>query len=257
MKIALISDIHANSPALDAVLRHAQGQGVERVWNLGDLLGYGPFPEQTLDRIRAIGAVSIIGNYDLKVLKVKRKISKWRKKKHPLKALAFEWAFDQLSRESLSFLRSLPKEIQIQEQAFKILMTHGSPASNSEHLSPSTPEKRLRELARMVDADLILTGHSHIPFFKDVDSVRFINPGSVGRPDDGDPRCSYAILYFAQHGLEVEHYRLAYDVEETIRGVREAKLPEAFTEMFRQGRSLDSIQTNLQSSHNSVPEIPS
>ena len=241
MRIALIADIHANLPALEAVLQHAASQGVEGIWNLGDLLGYGPFPEQTILRLQEIGALSIIGNYDLKVLKVKRKIKKWRKRKHPLKALAFEWAYDQLSQNSLSHLHSLPKQRTLTEQGQRILMTHGSPASNSEHLSPSTSEERMLELASMADADLILTAHSHIPYARDVAQIRFINPGSVGRPDDGDPRSSYAILQISQQSVGYEHHRLAYDVEQTIHGIRQANLPEAFAEMFRRGRNLDAV----------------
>ena len=113
MKIALIGDVHANLPALEAVLAHAHQQGVEAIWNLGDFLGYGAFPDEVVVRLRAEGALSIIGNYDLKVLKFPKRKEKWDKSKHPQKYLAFQWAYEHLSKESRKYLRSLPEEIQI------------------------------------------------------------------------------------------------------------------------------------------------
>ena len=92
MKIALIGDIHANLPALEAVLEDAHKRKVEAIWNIGDMLGYNAFPDQVVKRLRKERVVSIVGNYDLKVLKFKKKAKKWRKKKHPDKYRAFKWA---------------------------------------------------------------------------------------------------------------------------------------------------------------------
>jgi len=196
-------------------------------------------------RLRRENALSIVGNYDLKVLKFKKKKKKWRKSKRPEKFLAFEWAYKSLSKKSRKYLRSLPQETRLQAEGWRILLTHGSPASNEEHLTPHTPKERLRELAQMSNADLVICGHSHQPFARKIDGVWFINTGSVGRPDDNDPRACYAILQIepcsAGSGLQVRHYRVEYDVGRTVAAIREQKLPEAFARMMLQGRDLDTV----------------
>jgi putative phosphoesterase len=245
VKIALIGDVHANLPALDAVLEHADQQGVEAIWNIGDFVGYGPFPEEVVTRLRKAPAVSIVGNYDLKVLEFEKKRKKWRKKKQIDKFLGFQWAAHSLSQSSFRYLGSLPQERELQLEGLRVLLTHGSPASNKEHLGPDTPLKRLRQLAGMVDAELIICGHSHRPFVRQVGGVHFVNTGSVGRPDDGDPRAGYAILEMAladvQRKMDVQHYRVAYDVARAVAAIRQQGLPEAFAQMLVQGRDLNGV----------------
>lgn len=241
MKAALIGDIHANLPALEAVLSHSKQYEVELIWNVGDLVGYGPFPDQVVQRLRAIKAVSIIGNYDQKVLQFPQKAHKWSKSKKFEKYLAFQWAYEQLSSLNRAYLESLPTDIRIEIEGLRILLTHGSPASNSEHLTPFTPEKRLKELAMIARADVFLCGHSHQAFSRFVDGVWFINPGSVGRPDDGDPRASYALLDIQHDGISTTFHRLEYDISQDVQEIRKNNLPEAFAEMLLTGRSLDVI----------------
>ena len=241
MKIALIGDVHANLSALEAVLTHAHEQGVEAIWNVGDFVGYGAFPDEVVQRLRKENALSIVGNYDLKVLQFKQKKKKWRKKKQPDKYLAFEWAYENLSKKSRKYLRFLSQEIRMKVKGKRVLLTHGSPASDEEPLTPDTPEKRLRELAQTAKADVIICGHSHRPFAREVDGVWFINTGSVGRPDDGDPRACYAVLEIDSKRIQVRHHRVEYDVERAVAAIREHKLPEAFAQMTLQGRNLDVV----------------
>ena len=257
MRIALIGDVHANLPALEAVLAHAEQQGVEAVWNVGDFVGYGAFPDEVVQRLRRIGALSITGNYDLKVLKFRRKREKWRESKHPLKFHAFQWTYANLTKKSRKYLRALPQEIRLEIAGKRILLTHGSPVSNKEPLTPSTPKARLCELARMARADIVICGHSHQAFAREVEGVPFdkacpeqsrrahgvwfINTGSVGRPDDGDPRTCYAVLDLEPRRLQVQHYRLTYDVARAVAAIRARGLPQAFGQMMLQGRSLDAV----------------
>jgi putative phosphoesterase len=248
MKVVLIGDIHANLPALEAVLAHAYEKenenepDVEAIWNVGDFVGYGAFPDQVVQRLRKEDNVlSIAGNYDLKVLQFKQKKNKWRKKKHPYKYLAFKWTYENLSKKNRKYLRFLSQEIRLKVKGRRILLTHGSPASNEEPLTPDTPEKRLRKLAQKAKADVIICGHSHQPFAREVDGVWFINTGSVGRPDDGDPRACYAILEITSEQIQVRHYRVEYDVKRAVAAIREHKLPEVFAQMTLQGRSLDEV----------------
>jgi putative phosphoesterase len=239
MKIALIGDIHGNLHALQAVLQHARKRHVKAIWNVGDFIGYGAFPEEVIQLLREANALSIVGNYDLKALQVGTDKSK--KPKMSGKQLAFRWAYEQLSEGSCDYLHSLPLERRFELNGWRILMTHGSPESNEEHLTPDTTDERLITLAEKGDAEVILCGHSHIPFTRQVNGYRYINPGSVGRPDDGDPRASYVILTVKQNDLKVQLFRLEYDVQAAADAIREKGLPEAFARMLEAGHKLEDV----------------
>ena len=250
-KIALLGDVHANLPALEAVLAHAKKQGVIAFWNIGDFVGYGAFPDQVVKLSRKENFVSVIGNYDLKVLNFPKKDKKWRKKKHPLKWLAFKWAYDNLSMQNRKFLRSLPREkvLEIEEQSF--LLVHATPASNEELLEPDTSQQRLLELSKLADSahtkefTALIFGHSHQSFTRKVGSTYFVNTGSVGRPDDGDPRAAYAILDVDSTGTRFHHFRVDYDVDKAVTAIRQNKLPEAFAQMLIRGRDLETVLREL------------
>jgi len=253
MKVALIGDVHGNLPALEAVLADAERRGLATVWNVGDFVGYGPFPDEVVKLLRGRpDTVSIAGNYDLKALKFRKKSGKWQKTKRREKWFAFKWAYDNLSNKSRKYLRSLPKEIRLEAEGWRVLLTHGSPESNKEHLGPDTPAERLRELAKTAEADVVLCGHSHQAFKRRVPGagdgrggVWFINPGTVGRPDDGDPRASYAVLSITSRRIAAAHHRIAYDVERAAAAVRERGLPEDFARMLLAGRDLDAVAPAL------------
>jgi predicted phosphodiesterase len=142
---------------------------------------------------------------------------------------------------SRQYLASLPKEICMDAAGRTVLLTHGSPASNEEPLTPDTPIERLQELAKMASAELVIFGHSHVPFARQVEGTWFINTGSVGRPDDGDPRACYAILQLSPDEIEVHHFRLDYDIDRAVAAIRAKGLPEAFAEMIIRGVDLDTV----------------
>jgi len=241
MNVALISDVHANLPALEAVLADAHQRGVEAIWNVGDFVGYGAFPDEVVKRLQKAEALSIIGNYDLKTLEVKKKKAKWQKSKLPEKWFAFNWAYDNLSKSSRKYLSSLPEEARLEIAGKRILLTHGSPASNEDHVGSDTPAERLDELVELAEADIIICGHSHQPFKQKVGNVWFINPGSVGRPDNGDPRACYAIMQIRPRFFQLRHYLVEYNIEAAAAASRDRGLPEVFAQMILQGRNLDAV----------------
>lgn len=240
--IALISDVHGNLPALEAVLDDAVCRDVAEIWNLGDMLGYAPFPNEVLRRLKDVAAVNLVGNYDLKVLDFALKRDKWKRKKPPAKFAAFQWNDTHLTGKSRRFVESLPEQMRRTAGGLDVLMVHGSPASIDELLNSGTPDERLRELIRVAGADVVVCGHSHEAFARQVDGVWFVNPGSVGRPEGGDWRASYAILRFSDGKLKTEHFRVPYDIDRVARGVHAAGLPKEFIDVFRKGKSLDQLQ---------------
>ncbi len=239
--VALIGDIHANLPALEAVMADARGRGAETFWNAGDSVGYGAFPEEVVGLLEQSGVIGVIGNYDQKVLEFPKKGDKWRGTKPAQKWFAFKWAYEHLSEAGRDYLRPLPEQPRMDLGGHRILLTHASPVSMEEHVDPDTPVERLAELARAARADALVVGHSHIPFARRVREVLFINTGSVGRADDGDPRASFATLRAAPHGLVVRHHRVEYDVQREADALRRHGLPEEFVRMTQQGVSLNAI----------------
>ncbi len=247
MRIALVGDVHANLPALEAVLSHARQNGVHQIWNTGDFVGYGAFPNEVIEMLRQAGALSIVGNYDLKVVNFPRKKPKWRKSKRTEKYLAFKWAYKNLKPKNRRYLARLPEEARFELEGRRFLITHGSPASSEEHLTPETPWGRLKQLGEIAQAEVIICGHSHQPFARLVGQTWFINTGSVGRPGDGDPRACYAILDISPGCFRVEHFRVEYDIPRAAAAVRRNGLPEAFAQMILQGYDLETILEDLDS----------
>lgn len=235
MKAALLGDVHGNLPALEAVLEHLHSQAVDATLNIGDFVGYGPFPNQVVTYFRKQEIPSIIGNYDQTVLNIYDKSTAWMGKRIPEKRTAFFWAAEHLSEKNKHYLASLPEQRRIQAADREILLAHGSPASISEHLGPDTPDERLHELADISKADIVVIGHSHLPFARKVNGTWFINTGSVGRPDDGDPRACYAILEMTTDRFAVTHFRVPYDVNATVKAIHRHKLPEACPDVHSRG----------------------
>lgn len=242
IKVALIGDVHANLPALEAVLDHARRQNAQQIWNIGDFVGYNAFPEEVVQLLSARADVtSIIGNYDLKTLRGEKRLVRLLKRKDPRKVNAFLWAYRQLSDASRDYLRGLPMQRELTVEGWRILLAHGSPASVEEHLMPDTPAERMAELAAMTRAQIVVVGHSHHAFTRQVAETLFINTGSVGRADDGDPRAAYALLTLAPGQRDCQHFRVEYDVERAAQAIIERGQPPEFAEMIRQGRSLNEI----------------
>ena len=242
MKIAVLGDIHGNLPAMEAVLRDAKQRRATSVWCLGDLVGYGPFPDEVVAAVREGFILSLRGNYDSKVLRIPTRDPSWFQEKGEEKARVFTWAWEHLSPESREYLASLPESLRLTVEGHRVLLVHGSPASPREHLSPDTPEERLAALGEECGAAVVLCAHSHIAFARRGGKTLFINPGSVGRPDDGDPRASYALVTFRRPEVEVAFHRLPYDVDRCVEAVRAHGLPEDLARIFREGRSLDGIR---------------
>lgn len=234
MKVALIGDVHANLPALEAVLDHAYKQDIQAVWNVGDLVGYGAFPEQVIQRLREENVLSTIGDYDNQVLRFKKRRERWRKSKPLEEYRTLEWTYGQLTKKSRKYLRFLSQEMRMRIKGHRVLLTHRCPG-------PSEPPSALTTLAREADADLIVCGRSHKPWSRHKGGTWFINPGSVGLPVDGDPRAGYALLQIGTEGCSVKHHRVEYDVESIVAAIQDSSLPASFADIFRLGLDLNSV----------------
>lgn len=242
MKVAVFSDVHANLPALEAVIEHAHHQGVQEFWDLGDSVGYSPFPNEVLDVFRREKVKSVLGNYDKKVLIFPLTQKKWRKQKAPAKYFSFSWAHQCLSKDHKHYLARLPGTRRIRRSNFRFLLVHASPLDIDEIVSPRTSCKRFGELAKAARANIVLFGHSHFFMDRMFAGTRFINPGSVGRSFDGKQEASYVLLDIGPGAVKAKRYRLSYDLSSVVAKMRKGKFPKILIESIRLGRSIDELE---------------
>ena len=241
MKVAMLGDVHANLPALKAVLADIDARGVDAIWNVGDFTGYGAHPDEVVVLLRRRADVSIMGNYDRKVLKYPEKKDKWGSSKNAEKLYAFQYAWEHLSDDSRRYLAALRAEARLAAGGRSVLLVHGSPEAEDEPLTDETDERRLAELAETCDADVVVCGHAHRAMCREVGGVLFVNTGSVGRPEGGDRRACYATMEIDAGRTRVGHHRVAYDVDEAVGAIRASRQPEAFARMVLTGQGYQEV----------------
>ncbi len=246
MKIALLSDIHANLPAFEAVLENLEIQKPDAVYCLGDLVGYNVWPNQVIGLIRKHGIATIAGNHDLKVSKIPPSEGDCSKAENS------EYAYKLVGNKERDYLLTLPRhlrlEFQVNDQQLHMLLVHGSPRSINEYLLQELPEQYMLELVKEFKADILCFGHSHKPYHRIIHSgengsdgfYHLVNTGSVGKPKDSDARACYVIITIDQmesikskDAVQVEFVRVKYDVEKAAKAVELSLLPDAFADNLR------------------------
>jgi len=239
-EILLLSDVHANYPALKAIGDSLDLDRFDQIVNAGDITVYATFPNETIEWFKTLGqrALNIVGNTDRRILRL-LKGKKMKKPRIQEKRIMYEWTCNQLSGESIDFLKSLRKKDKFRMAGLDFGVFHGSAKKPNAQVFPTTPHCRFVQLAQKGPYNVHVMGHSHVPFHKAVGGVHFINPGSVGRMFDGDPRASYAILRINSGHCSVEHFRVSYEVDDVIKGLEKHQLPSIYAKMFRVGRKLN------------------
>ena len=239
-EILLLGDVHANYPALKAIDDYLQLDRFNRIINTGDLTVYSTFPNESIQWFRNLGdkAICIVGNTDKRILKI-LKGNKLKKPKKKDKQVMYFWTSENLSQDNIAYLKSLSKKSDFSIDGLRIGVFHGSLDDPNAQLFPSTPDSRFIKLAKNSPYDVQIMGHSHIPFYKMIAGVHFINPGSVGRMFDGDPRASFAILKVRKGKIGVEHFRIPYPVKDVVKGLKKHKLPDIYCKMFQTGKKLN------------------
>jgi len=235
-KIVLLADVHGNLDALQAVLEDVRRNDAALILNAGDLVGYCAFPQEVVSELQSENVINILGNFDREILEWKKNSSS---KPGDEKEISLEYAAQQLQKTSFNFLKSLPKQVKLKIGEKSVLMVHGSPASINEHIYPDTSDQRLHELFQQANTDVLIVGHTHTPFLKTIDQSMVVNPGSVGRPGDGDDHASYALLTI--HPFSIELKKVPYDIMHAVDALRQRNLPERFAQMLLQGSSLDNL----------------
>lgn len=227
MRFGVISDIHGNLPAFEAVCEAIPP--VDRLVCAGDVVGYNPWPTACIDRVRELGAVTVRGNHD--------------------RAVAFDggsgfngmakagvrYAREQSGAEDIEWLRSLPTEQFVANG--RIHVVHGHPDDPDRYTYP-------REFSASMlgeDVDVVILGHTHVQDSRRFDEGIVLNPGSVGQPRDGDPRAAFAVVELDTNDEDgrtptVETHRVEYDIDRVIDAVEAAGLPKSIGTRLKAGK---------------------
>ena len=246
MRIALVSDIHANLPALQAVLRELDARhDVEAIYHLGDLVGYAPWPNEVVETIARRGIAGVAGNYDSTVATdYKHCGCKYEDpKQEELSHLSYAWTREHVTAETKRFLGALPFRLDLRPLGGhvagpRLILVHGAPTLNTLYWTEERDEDFCRKMIARAGAepgDLLAFGHTHLPWQRMVDGVLLVNTGSVGRPKDGDPRACYVIIDIGGGGSSAEFVRVGYDVAKAQGAIRESTLPAEFADFLATG----------------------
>ena len=231
-RIAIFSDLHGNSAATAATLAAIDEAAPDAVYCLGDLVGYGARPNETIELVRARGIPTIIGNYDDGVgfdrddcgCAYKDKEEEERGQQ------SLFWSRRATTAENKAYLRTLLPEIRFEAEGVRFRLVHGSPRRMNEYLFEDRDARSLERIARGANCDVLVFGHTHRPWIKEIEGVLMVNDGSAGKPKDGDPRAAWALFdVSAGRPVSVGIERVPYDIAAMAAAIRAADgLPDHF-----------------------------
>ena len=225
MKVAIIADIHSNLQALNAVVDEIRRTRAGATVCAGDIVGYGANPNECAGIITGLVDKAVLGNHDASAL------SRDTSGMNPYAARACAWTSDVLDDAANKLLRSLAVEDRFRMADRDFAMYHGSVGTFIDYVYEEEVDDSLLERA---DADVLILGHTHVPYVKELRGGLVVNPGSVGQPRDRDPRASLAIYDSESRSCEIR--RMDYDIEGAAKAITDAGLPRMLAERLREGR---------------------
>jgi len=238
MRIAVFGDIHGNIDALEAVYDVARERQVDRIYHLGDLGGYAPFVNEIVAFLAENGIEGVSGNYDVNVANNSEHCG--CRYEDPLQAeladRSFSWTKQHVTDRTREFMRSLPPLLTFTAHGRSAALFHASPHKNNLYWYDDRPDKFFREMAEKTRSDVLIYGHTHKPYRRDLAGKVFINAGSVGKPKDGDPRACFVVVEIAETAILSEFVRVPYNIEKIARAIIEEGLPPEFADQLRQGK---------------------
>jgi putative phosphoesterase len=225
VRTALISDVHANVVALRAVMEDIDRSNVQTIVNAGDIVGYYPFPNETIDLLKERKVLSIRGNHDRSVLSANTN------RMNMIASAAVQWTVDNMKAEGLDYLDSLPDSRDFNIGTLRASVHHGSPSDEDEYTYENDVTDGL--LGLCPGSKLLVLGHTHVPFIVHLTRGHVVNPGSVGQPRDGDPRASYMVYDSTKDMFEAK--RVEYDISAVEEAVLSAGLPKQLASRLWEG----------------------
>lgn len=236
--ITIFGDIHANLPALEAVLADMKSREPSALYCLGDLVGYGTFPNEVIETIRAQNFPTIMGNYDQGVGNSSDDCgcAYTSKEAEVLGKRSIAWTNEHTTAENKLYLRQLKDQIPLELGGLRVRLVHGSPRKINEYLYENRPDITIERLLDLAEADVLVCGHTHVPYHRVLPSGRHVvNAGSVGKPKDGNPQACYVVLEANTSNLTVTFRRVPYNIERAAKAIEATDMPKAYAQMLRTG----------------------
>jgi putative phosphoesterase len=237
--IAVLSDLHGNSAATEVVLADIDRYTPDEVLCLGDLVGYGAHPNDTIDLVRSREIPTVMGNYDDGVGFDRDDCGCAYKDEGERERgqASLMWTRAVVDEELKAYLRSFNPELRREVHGIRLRFVHGSPRRMNEYLFADRDAASLARIARHADCDVLVFGHTHVPWTREIEGVRLINTGSVGKPKDGDPRAGWVLIEIAPDGVVTSTIpRVEYDVASMAAAIRAADgLPDHFARDIETG----------------------
>jgi putative phosphoesterase len=226
-EVAVITDIHGNLPALEASLAAIEAGRVDAVYCGGDLVGYGPHPNEVCRLIEERRIPTLYGNYDYAIGRELEDCGCAYRDQHDreIGQLSVDWTLAHTNRRSKDFMRDLPFDLRFELAGRRVRIVHGSPRKVNEYLFADKPARTFERIAAGADCDVLVFGHTHQPWIAEYGGVLFVNCGSVGKPKDGDPRAAFAVLRAEGDRVVARIERADYDAAAVARQVEQAGLP--------------------------------
>ena len=234
-RIAIISDLHGNLPALNAVLDDIRRKRADMIFCLGDLVDFSPWPNEVIKPIRRRRIPTLMGNHDERIAFHHEIIplEKHSIEERAARVSAIEHTRRVITEESRKYLTELPRSIRITFSAgdteTRILLVHASTRSNDEYIYEDHPEEDLDRMMQENDADVLVMGHTHLPYIRKLGSGKLaLNAGSVGRTKEEIACAAYLMLTVEPPQCHPEIVRVDYAVATTIEGIRSSGIPEFY-----------------------------
>jgi putative phosphoesterase len=225
MMLAVIADVHSNLHALEAASMRISARSPDIVVCAGDVVGYGAFPNECCSKVEGLCSRSVAGNHD------RAAISKDVSRMNPYAAAAAIWTSDRLEQSARRFLSALGPSARFVADDRLVAVFHGSPTDPDEYVQEDAVDRGLLD---RTGCDILVLGHTHVPYVKSFDERFVLNPGSVGQPRDGDPRGSFAIVNTEK--MDCEIVRFEYPVKEAADAILSEGLPRILAERLPVGR---------------------
>lgn len=240
VRVAVLSDIHGNLPALRAVLEDVHRRSPDVIICAGDLVVYGPFPNECINLIRARRIATVAGNRDWAVgsRQSPEAYAVPAGRDRATEVAIYEWTARTVTGPNRLFLAALPRKLRLRLEGVELLLVHGTYRSAFEYLRPDDDPAVFADLAELARAEVIVGGHTHVPYRKEVGETLFLNAGSVGWPKDGRCDSCYLLLEVMGRDVRSEFRRVPYPVEETVAAARRVGLPEALGRALVSGAEL-------------------
>lgn len=238
MRLALIADVHANLPALEAVWEDIEQRGVDEVICLGDLVGYYPWPNEVVEFIRSKNIPSLQGNYDQSAGEELPACGCdfANEEAAGLGEISLSWTINAVTEDNKAWLRSLPKDLRLCRAGYGIWAVHGSPRRNNEYLTTDFPAADLAGFLHDGNTNILLCAHTHLAYHRQIGQGHVINAGSAGKPKHGNPNVTYVILNLAPR-VSISVIEVPYDHEKTAKATLAAGLPASFAATVRTGNA--------------------